>query len=244
VFEYVYFARPDSVLDGKLVYPVRMNLGRELAKEHPAPDADIVVGVPDSATPAALGYSQASGIPFVEGLVKNRYVGRTFIKPDQRLREVGVHLKFNPLREVLQDKRVVLVEDSIVRGTTTHRVIQMLRRAGAREVHMRVTFPPITHPCFYGIDMGTRWELIGAQKTIDEICDSIGADSLGFLSKEGLVNATMSKRERLCMACLTGEYPRPVPLQMDKLSMEPAQDALDRHEADYTHPAAHPLRNL
>jgi amidophosphoribosyltransferase len=244
VFEYVYFARPDSLLDGKLVYPVRMNLGRELAKEHPAPDGDIVVGVPDSATPAALGYSQASGIPFVEGLVKNRYVGRTFIKPDQRLREVGVHLKFNPLREVLQDKRVVLVEDSIVRGTTTLRVIQMLRRAGAREVHMRVTFPPITHPCFYGIDMGSRWELIGAQKTIDEICESIGADSLGFLSKEGLVNATGSKREKLCMACLTGEYPRPVPLQMDKLSMEPANDSLDRHEADYTHPQTHPLRHV
>jgi amidophosphoribosyltransferase len=234
VFEYVYFSRPDSVIDGKLVYPVRMNLGRELAKEHPAP-ADVVIGVPDSATAAAIGYSQASGIPFVEGLVKNRYVGRTFIKPDQRLREVGVHLKFNPLREVLQDKRVVLVDDSIVRGTTTSRVIQMLRKAGAREVHMRVTFPPITYPCFYGVDMGTRWELIAAQKAaVEEIRDQIGADSLGYLSKEGLEAAVQTPRHKLCTACFTGDYPSPVPLQMDKLALEPAQGSLDRHELEYS----------
>jgi len=233
VFEYIYFARPDSVLDGKLLYPVRLNLGRELAKEHPAPSADIVIGVPDSATAAAIGYSQASGIPFVEALVKNRYVGRTFIKPDQRLREVGVHLKYNPLREMLQDKRVVLVDDSIVRDTTSTRVIQMLRKAGAREVHMRVTSPPITHPCFYGIDMGTRWELIAAKKTVDEICEHIGADSLGYLSKEGLEAATATPKSKLCMACFSGEYPTPVPLQMDKLALEPAQGALDRHELEY-----------
>jgi amidophosphoribosyltransferase len=240
VFEYIYFARPDSVLDGKLVYPLRMNLGRELAKEHPAPDADVVIGVPDSATAHAIGYSQASGIPFVEGLVKNRYVGRTFIQPDQRLREIGVHMKFNPLREVLQDRRVVLVEDSIVRSTTTPRVIQMLRKAGAREVHMRVTSPPISHPCFYGIDMGTRWELIAAQKTVDEIREHIGADSLGYLSPQGLVNAVASTRDKLCMACFTGEYPRPVPLQMEKLSMEPP-DA--EHERPHTkHPL--PLRRM
>jgi amidophosphoribosyltransferase len=236
VFEYIYFARPDSVLEGKLVYPLRLNLGRELAKEHPAPDADIVIGIPDSATAAAIGYSQASGLPFVEGLVKNRYVGRTFIKPDQRLREIGVHLKFNPLREMLQDKRVVLVEDSIVRATTTTRVIQMVRKAGAREVHMRVTSPPITHPCFYGIDMGTRWELIASQKTVEEIREHIGADSLGYLSPEGLVNAVESTENKLCMACFTGKYPRPVPLQMDKLAMEPAAGALDRHEVEYTLP--------
>jgi len=233
VFEYIYFARPDSILDGKLLYSVRLNLGRELAKEHPAPSGDIVIGVPDSATAAAIGYSQASGIPFVEGLVKNRYVGRTFIKPDQRLREVGVHLKYNPLREMLHNKRVVLVDDSIVRDTTSTRVIQMLRKAGAREVHMRVTSPPITHPCFYGIDMGTRWELIAAKKTVDEICDHIGADSLGYLSKEGLEAATATPRDRLCMACFSGEYPSPVPLQMDKLALEPAQGALDRHELEY-----------
>jgi amidophosphoribosyltransferase len=234
VFEYIYFARPDSVLDSKLLYAVRLNLGRELAKEHPAPAADVVIGVPDSATAAAIGYAQASGIPFVEGLVKNRYVGRTFIKPDQRLREVGVHLKYNPLREMLQDKRVVLVDDSIVRDTTSTRVIQMLRRAGAREVHMRVTSPPITHPCFYGIDMGTRWELVAAQKaTVEEIREHIGADSLGFLSQEGLEVATSTPKSKLCMACFSGEYPTPVPMQMDKLSLEPAQGALDRHELEY-----------
>ncbi|MBI2724258.1 MAG: amidophosphoribosyltransferase [Chloroflexi bacterium] len=235
VFEYIYFARPDSVLDGKLIYPVRMNLGRQLAKEHPA-EADVVIGVPDSATAAAIGYSQASNIPFVEGLVKNRYVGRTFIQPDQRLREVGVHLKFNPLRELLQDRRVVLVDDTIVRGTTTPRVIQMLRKAGAREVHMRITSPPITHPCFYGIDMGTRWELIAAQKAVDEIREQIGADSLGYLSREGLVDAVSSSKDKLCMACFTGDYPRPVPLQMDKLAMEGVDGSLDRHESEYRLP--------
>jgi amidophosphoribosyltransferase len=236
VFEYIYFARPDSVLDGKLIYPVRMNLGRELAKEHPAPTADIVIGVPDSATAAAIGYSQASGLPFVEGLVKNRYVGRTFIKPDQRLREVGVHMKYNPLREMLHGKRVVLVDDSIVRATTTMHVVQLLRKAGAREVHMRVTSPPITHPCFYGIDMGTRWELIAAQKQVEEIREQIGADTLGYLSKEGLETAVETSKNKLCMACFTGEYPRPVPLQMDKLALEPAPGALDRHETEYSLP--------
>lgn len=240
VFEYIYFARPDSLLDGKLVYPLRMNVGRELAKEHPAPDADIVIGVPDSATAAAIGYSQASGLPFVEGLVKNRYVGRTFIQPDQRLREVGVHLKFNPLREMLQDKRIVLVDDSIVRGTTTARVVQMIRNAGAREVHMRVTFPPITHPCFYGIDMGTRWELIAARQSIEEIREQIGADTLGYLSEDGLVNAVEATRGKLCMACFTGTYPGPVPLQMDKLAMEADGGALDRHEVEYTLPSRRP----
>jgi amidophosphoribosyltransferase len=235
VFEQIYFSRPDSVIDGKLVYPLRLALGRQLAKEHPA-EADIVIDVPDSATPAAIGYSQASGIPFMQGLVKNRYVGRTFIQPDQRLREVGVYLKYNALREVLQDRRVVLVEDSIVRATTTPRVIQMLRRAGAREVHMRVTSPPITHPCFYGIDMGTRWELIAAQKTVDAICESIGADSLGYLSVDGLVSAVQGSRDKLCLACFTGKYPSPVPLQMDKLAMEPPPGAIDRHDVEYTLP--------
>jgi amidophosphoribosyltransferase len=234
VFEYIYFARPDSVLDSKLLYSVRLNLGRELAKEHPAPSADIVIGVPDSATAAAIGYSHASGIPFVEALVKNRYVGRTFIKPDQRLREIGVQLKFNPLREMLHNKRVVLVDDSIVRDTTSTRVIQMLKKAGAREVHMRVTSPPITHPCFYGIDMGTRWELIAAKKTVDEICEHIGADSLGYLSKEGLEAATATPKSKLCMACFSGEYPSPVPLQMEKLALEPAEGSLDRHELEYS----------
>ena len=236
-FEYIYFARLDSTIDGKLLYPLRMRMGRELAKEHPAPAADIVIGVPDSAIAAAIGYAQAAGIPFVEGLVKNRYVGRTFIQPDQRLREVGAQLKYNPLREVLDGQRVVMVDDSIVRATTTTRVVQMLRRAGAREVHMRVTSPPITHPCFYGIDMGTRWELIASQKTVEEIREHIGADSLGFLSPEGLEAAIQTPADRMCMACFTGAYPRPVPLQMDKLAMEPAAGgALDRHEPEYVLP--------
>jgi amidophosphoribosyltransferase len=234
-FEYIYFSRLDSILDKKLLYSVRMNLGRQLAKEHPA-EADIVIDVPDSATAAAIGYSQASGIPFVQGLVKNRYVGRTFIQPDQRLREIGVHLKFNALRELLQGKRVVMVDDSIVRATTTQRVVQMLRKAGATEVHMRVSSPPITHPCFYGIDMGTRWELIAARKNVEEICESIGADSLGYLSTEGLVSAIEGERDKLCLACFTGEYPQPVPLQMDKLAMEPPAGAFDRHETEYTLP--------
>ncbi|MEX2245522.1 MAG: amidophosphoribosyltransferase [Dehalococcoidia bacterium] len=235
VFEYIYFSRLDSMLEGKLVYPLRMNLGRQLAREHPA-DADIVIDVPDSATAAAIGYAQESNIPFVQGIVRNRYVGRTFIQPDQRLREVGVHLKYNPLREILQDRRVVLVDDSIVRATTTSRVVQMLRKAGAREVHMRVTSPPITHPCFYGIDMGSRWELIAAQKTVEEIRQHIGADTLGYLSPEGLVRAVATEREDLCMACFTGKYPTSVPLQMDKLAMEPTSGALDRHETEYVLP--------
>jgi len=235
VFENVYFSRPDSVINGKLVYPLRMNLGRQLAKEHPA-IADIVIDVPDSSTPAAIGYAQATGIPFVQGLVKNRYVGRTFIQPDQRLREIGVNLKFNALREVLQGKRVVVVDDSIVRGTTTSHVIQMLRDAGATEVHMRVTFPPITHPCFYGVDMGTRWELIAARKTVEEIRESIGTDSLGYLSVDGLVSAVESTRDRLCTACVTGDYPGPVPLQMEKLALEPPASVPDHHDVEYTLP--------
>jgi amidophosphoribosyltransferase len=232
IFEYIYFARPDSVIDGKLVYPVRMALGAQLAKEHPA-DADVVIGVPDSATAAAVGYSQESGIPFVEGLVKNRYVGRTFIQPDQRIREVGVHLKFNPLPEMLRDRRVVLVEDSIVRGTTTLRVIAMLRKAGAKEVHMRITAPPIASPCFFGIDMGTRWELIGGQKSVEEIREHIGADTLGYLSVDGLIEAVGLPKDKFCLACFTGKYPVPVPLQMDKLALEPAAGG-DRHDFEWT----------
>ncbi len=239
IFEYIYFARPDSVIKNKLVYPIRMNLGRELAREHPA-SADVVMGVPDSSTPAAIGYAQETGIPFVEGLVKNRYVGRTFIQPDQRIREVGVHLKFNPLREVLDGKRIVLVDDSIVRGTTTPRVIQMLRRAGAREVHMRITAPPITHPCFFGIDMGTRWELIAAQKPVEEIRRHICADSLGYLSVGGLLKAVGLPDHNFCLACFSGRYPMPVPLQMDKLALEPGVGARDRHEFEWSDLVATP----
>ena len=232
IFEYIYFARPDSVINEKLVYPVRMRLGAELAREHPA-DADIVIGVPDSATAAAVGYARESGIPFVEGLVKNRYVGRTFIQPDQRIRDVGVHLKFNPLPDLLEGKRVVVVDDSIVRGTTTPRVVAMLRKAGAREVHMRITAPPIVSPCFFGIDMGTRWELIAGRMSVEEVREHIDADSLGYLSVEGLLQAVGVSDEKTCLACFTGKYPMPVPLQMDKLALEPVARG-DRHEFEWT----------
>jgi len=219
IFEYIYFARPDSVINGKLLYPTREAMGRILAREHPV-EADIVIGVPDSATAAAIGYSRASGIPYVEGIIKNRYVGRTFIEPDQRIRDVGVRLKFNPLAEVIGGKRVVVVDDSIVRGTTTPRVVRMLRHAGAKEIHLRICAPPIRHPCFFGVDMATRWELIAAQKTVPQICDFVGADSLGYLSVPGLVEAVGLPRDTFCLACFTGDYPVPVQLEMDKLALE------------------------
>ena len=232
VFEYIYFARPDSVIRDKLLYPVRMAMGARLAQEFPV-DADVVMGVPDSAIAAAIGYARESGIPFVEGLVKNRYVGRTFIMPDQRIRDIGVQLKFNPLTELLKGQRVVVVDDSIVRGTTTPRVVEMIRRAGAREVHMRITAPPITHPCFFGVDMAARWELIAAQKSVPQIREHINADSLGYLSLDGLVGAIGLAKETFCLACFTGEYPLPVPLQMDKLALEPPATARDRHDFEW-----------
>jgi len=219
IFEYIYFARPDSIIQGKLLYPARQAMGEILAREHPA-KADIVMGIPDSATAAGIGYSQASGIPYGEGLLKNRYVGRTFIEPDQRLRDLGVQLKFNPLSEIIRGKRLVVIDDSIVRGTTTPRVINLLRQAGAKEVHMRICAPPIRHPCFFGVDMATKWELIAAQKTIPEIKNTIGADSLGYLSVEGLVEAVGLPREVFCLACFNGDYPIPVQLEMDKLALE------------------------
>jgi amidophosphoribosyltransferase len=219
IFEYIYFSRPDTILRGKLLYPARMAMGAQLAREHPV-EADLVIGVPDSATAAATGYARESGIPYVEGLVKNRYVGRTFIQPDQRLREMGVYLKFNPLREVLAGKRLVVVDDSIVRGTTTPRVVEMLSKAGAREVHMRITAPPIRHPCFFGIDMASQWELIAGRMTVEEVRCHIGADTLGYLSIERLLQAVGQPRDSFCTACFTGEYPMAVQLQMDKLVFE------------------------
>ena len=219
VFEHIYFARPDSVLDGRLVYSSRMEMGKELAREHPV-EADMVIGVPDSATAAAVGYSQESGIPYGEGLVKNRYVGRTFILPDQRQRDLGVRTKLNPLPEMIKDKKLVVVEDSIVRGTTSPPVVNILKKGGAKEVHLRICAPPIMHPCQLGIDMPTKEELIAANKTVDDICKSIGADSLGYLSHSGLVKAVKLERERICMACFTGDHPIPVQLQLDKLALE------------------------
>lgn len=215
-FEYTYFARPDSRLGGQLVYPAREAMGAQLAMEHPV-EADLVIGVPDSAIPAAIGYARAAGIPYREGLVKNRYVGRTFIQPDQRIREAGVSLKFNALSDVLRGKRVILVDDSIVRGTTTPRVINLVRRAGASEVHMRITTPPIVSPCFLGVDMATRAELIAANYSVEEIREHIGADSLGYLSLDGLNTSTGQPAEDLCNACFTGSYPLNVQLQMDRL---------------------------
>jgi len=219
IFEYIYFARPDSILNGKLIYTIRERMGAILSREHPV-KADIVIGVPDSATAAGIGYARASGIPYHEGLLKNRYVGRTFIEPDQRLRELGVRLKFNPLTQEIQGKRLIVVDDSIVRGTTTPRVINMLRKAGAREVHMRICAPPIRYPCFFGVDMATRWELIAAHKSIAQIKDAIGADSLGYMSMSGLIESVGQPQNIFCAACFTGEYPSPVQLEMDKLQLE------------------------
>ena len=223
-FEYTYFARPDSRLAGRLVYPAREEMGAELAREH-AVDADIVIGVPLSAIPAAIGYAREAGIPFREGLVQNRYVGRTFIQPDQRIREAGVSLKFNALSDVLAGKRVVVVDDSIVRGTTTPGVVNLLRRAGAAEVHMRITTPPIVSPCFFGVDMATKWELIAANKSVEEIRQHINADSLGYLSLEGLERAIGLGENKLCNACFTGKYPINVQMQMDRLELVPPRRA-------------------
>ncbi len=225
IFEYIYFARPDSVINGRVLYPARQAMGEVLAQEHPV-EADLVMGVPDSATAAAIGYSRCSGIPLCEGLLKNRYVGRTFIEPDQRIRDLGVKLKFNPLPQMLEGKRLVVIDDSIVRGTTTPKVVELLRRAGAKEIHMRICAPPLRYPCFFGVDMATRWELIAAQKTVPEVRDFIGADSLGYLSIDGLVKAVGLPEDTFCLACFTGDYPIPVQLEMDKLALEskPAEE--------------------
>ena len=219
IFEYIYFARPDSIIQGKLLYQTREAMGRILAEEYPV-DADFVMGVPDSATAAGIGYSNASGIPYCEGLLKNRYVGRTFIEPEQRIRELGVQLKFNPLSRIIAGKRLVVVDDSIVRGTTTPHVVSLLKKAGATEVHLRICAPPIRYPCFFGVDMATKWELIAARKTVPEIKEHLGADSLGYLSLDGLIRAVDLPKDIFCLACFTGAYPIPVQIEMDKLALE------------------------
>lgn len=210
LFEYVYLARPDTVLAGKSVHAVRVAVGRRLAKEHPA-DADLVIPVPESGTPAAVGYAQGSGIPFAQGLVKNAYVGRTFIQPSQTLRQLGIRLKLNPLREVIAGKKLVVVDDSIVRGNTQRAIVRMLREAGAAEVHVRISSPPVQWPCFYGIDFATRAELIATGLGVEEIRKSIDADSLGYVSQEGLIECTEVATELLCKACFDGEYPIELP---------------------------------
>jgi amidophosphoribosyltransferase len=206
MFEYIYFARPDSQFENQSIYMARYRMGRRLAQEYPV-EADVVMAVPDSAVPGGIGYAAESGLPYVEGLIKNRYIGRTFISPDQRMRSRGVQLKFNPVVENLQGQRVVVVDDSIVRGTTTPRIVQLLRDAGAEEVHVRVTSPPIKHPCYLGVDMATYDELIAANYTVEEIRQKIGADTLGYLSLEGLVAAVGRTENEMCLGCLTGVYP-------------------------------------
>jgi amidophosphoribosyltransferase len=250
LFEFVYLARPDTLITGQRVHSVRVEIGRRLAAEYPA-DADLVIPVPESGTPAAIGYAEASGIPYGSGLVKNSYVGRTFIQPSQTIRQLGIRLKLNPLRDVIEGKRLVVVDDSIVRGNTQRALVRMLREAGAREVHVRISSPPVKWPCFYGIDFATRAELIANGLSTDEICRSIDADSLGYISLESLVEASRVPMDNLCRACFDGVYPVELPepehlgkhlLELDEtvgaegdrpggLSLTPgggASDALDR----------------
>ncbi len=210
IFEYVYLARPDTSINGRSVHAARVEMGRQLAYESPV-DADMVIATPESGTPAAIGFAQASGIPFGQGLVKNAYVGRTFIQPSQTIRQRGIRLKLNPLKEAIHGKRLIVVDDSIVRGNTQRALVSMLREAGAAEVHVRISSSPITWPCFYGIDFASRAELIATGLNVDEICQSIGADSLAYLSQEGMVRATEQDVSELCMACFTGTYPIPLP---------------------------------
>ncbi|MEV6830474.1 amidophosphoribosyltransferase [Amycolatopsis sp. NPDC051102] len=210
VFEYVYLARPDTTIAGRGVHATRVEIGRRLAKEQPV-EADLVMPVPESGTPAAIGYAQGSGIPYGTGLVKNAYVGRTFIQPSQTIRQLGIRLKLNPLRDVIRGKRLVVVDDSIVRGNTQRALVRMLREAGALEVHVRIASPPVRWPCFYGIDFASRAELVANGVDTDGIRRSIGADSLGYISLDGLVAATEQPKSRLCTACFSGEYPIPLP---------------------------------
>jgi amidophosphoribosyltransferase len=223
LFEFLYFARPDSHLYDRLIYSVRERMGEELAKEHPV-CADVVVPVPDSGIPAALGYSRISGIPYREGMMKSRYIHRTFIQPDQKMRELGVRMKLLPLVEHIQGKRIVLVDDSIVRGTTTKNIVSLLYDAGASEVHVRITAPPIKHPCFYGIDMASKGELASAVMSCQELEAKIGASSLGFLSIDGAVRATGRTQSSFCLACFNGKYPIPVPKELKKNAFEAPPD--------------------
>ena len=210
VFEYVYLARPDTTIAGRVVHESRVEMGRALAREHPV-EADLVMPTPESGTPAAIGYAQESGIPYGQGLVKNSYVGRTFIAPSQTIRQLGIRLKLNPLREVIRGKRLVVVDDSSVRGNTQRALVRMLREAGAAEVHVRISSPPVRWPCFYGIDFATRAELIATGLGVDEVRTSIGADSLGYISEDGMIEASGQPRARLCTACFSGDYPVALP---------------------------------
>jgi amidophosphoribosyltransferase len=225
LFEYVYLARPDTTIGGRGLHVTRVEIGRKLAAEYPA-SADLVIPVPESGTPAAIGYAEASGIPYGQGLVKNSYVGRTFIQPSQTIRQLGIRLKLNPLRDVIAGRRIVVVDDSIVRGNTQQAIVAMLREAGALEVHVRIASPPVKWPCYYGIDFATRDELLAARRSVEEIRTAIGADSLGYVSLEGLIAATEQPAESLCRACFDGKYPVPVPEgERGKAVLEPVTSA-------------------
>jgi len=214
IFEHVYFARPDSTIFGRSVNDSREALGRQLAREHPV-DADLVVPVPDSGVPAAVGYAMESGIPFRMGLIRNHYIGRTFIEPSQAIRNFGVKLKLNPVRGLMEGKRVILVDDSIVRGTTSRKIVRMVREAGAKEVHVRISCPPTISPCYYGVDTPTREELIASSNTPEEICRFLGADSLGYISLAGLRQSVNDTAGNFCTSCYTGNYPTdPVQLEV------------------------------
>lgn len=218
LFEYVYLARPDTTIAGRGIYGTRVAVGERLAHEHPV-EADLVIPVPESGTPAAIGYAKASGIAYGAGFVKNSYVGRTFIQPSQTIRQLGIRLKLNPLRDVIEGKRIVVVDDSIVRGNTQRAIVRMLREAGAREIHVRISSPPVKWPCFYGIDFASRAELIASGLEVEEIRRSIGADSLGYVSLEGLIEATQIAETKLCQACFTGSYPISIPSDMSEGKM-------------------------
>lgn len=235
IFEHVYFARPDSRLMGQNVYATRYRMGQRLAEEAPV-EADLVMPVPDSGVPAAQGYALASGIPYGEGFVKNRYVGRTFIKPTQAMRQQGIRMKLNPLREVIEGRKVIVVDDSIVRGNTTRQLVAMLKDAGAREVHMRISSPPIKWPCFYGIDMPDQNELIGSQMNVEQIREHVSAESLAYLSVDGMIAATQIPAEDFCTACFTSNYPIPVPI--DQLR---SKHVLETPRADLPAPTDSPL---
>ncbi len=224
LFEFIYFARPDSAMYDTTLYAARERMGENLAKEHPI-DADIVVPVPDSGIPAALGYSRVSKIPFREGMMKSRYIHRTFIAPDQNMRELGVRLKLTPLKEHIEGKRIVLVDDSIVRGTTTRQIVKLLFDSGAKEVHVRITAPPIQFPCFYGIDMATKSELAAARMSVQELNKYIGSTTLGFLTIEGATTAVGQPKSHFCLACFSGDYPIPVPENLNKDAFEDVSSA-------------------
>lgn len=218
IFEYLYFARPDSVLEGRNVYEARYTMGKYLAMEHPV-EADMIMPVPESGVPAAIGFAVESKVPFGEGLIKNRYVGRTFIQPSQEIRDLGVKLKLNPIRDAVRGKKVVLIDDSIVRGTTSRQLVKLVREAGAREVHLRISSPPVISPCYYGIDTPTKAELIAANLSVEGIRKYLGVESLGYLSLKNLIKAVAISKDNLCMACFNGQYPIQIPEKMESLKL-------------------------